>query len=289
MDKKVIAIVAVVAVVAIAAVCIFAMQPKGGDDSSSDTIEADILVKTGGTITADQISGVLTDEFDRTVVLFGIESDSTSAEVNISADALGVVKDAKKGFGFVTKDGTAKILSRGVSGIVDLGGDLTFKVLITKDSSEIIKKLGSKDYSEVRAYAELDVYKGTTKSDVSKEVIFEVPYKLNDEYFEASENALQWDENLVDSQCICSDKSATLTANTGKPVYLAFMNKDDVLYYPVTYQMMVNGVAVDQTLNHKPVKVAAFWDNTVELALLFGLKDRIAFAFTELDYECVNP
>ena len=289
MDKKIAIAIAVVAVVVVAGVVIALSLPKGGNNN--DAVTGDIVVGSGSTISADAVNNVLTDDFTATVVTFGVNSDTSTAEVNISADTLQIIKDAKKGFAIATKDGTAKVLSRGYGDLITLGGDLTLRVTITKDSNEITSKLGSADYSEVRVYSQFDVYKGAVKQDAGSksEVIFDVPYKLNDDYFEASENALQWDENLADSQAICSDKSATLVTTIGKPVYLAFMNKADVLYYPVTYKTQINGVDVDQTLNHKPVKVAAFWDNTVELALVFGLENKLAFAFTELDYECINP
>ena len=287
METKQIVIIAVVAV-AIIGVSAAAVVMWGGSNDSSEN-NYDISVSSGSTI-SDSALKALADDADKTNISIGVKTTDTSANVSVPAESIKYVSDAGKTVSFQANDGVAKLSAEELASIGSASGNVTFQITIVKNSSAIVAVLGE-DYTEVRAMASFKVLDSSSNPVATTgSISFEIPYKLNSKERETAARALQWDSTLATTAATYNDGKATLTANAGENVYLAFMTPDDAEHYPYTFTTRVNGFTdpVTQTITHRPYVIATLWEQPTELAILFGLQDQIKYAYASNTYTCVN-
>ena len=285
MDKKVAIIAAVVAIVIIAAAAIIILNNGNSEDKKSITdVAVDNNGKLSDTTIQQGINGATGSDLPVTINNAG----SNSATVKINASGFKKLADSSKTLTLINGDKKVTFSKEALRSLGAASGELTVDFNAYTDSSSITRIIGN-DYTEARALASVSVKDSSGKAVSADKVSFNVPYKLDKKEAETADKAVQWDGSMKSSKASYSNGVATISGKTNENVCLAFMSPEDAKYYPITYTTMIANVPVEQTVTHKPTKVVTVWDSALELALLFGLKDDIVFAWAADDYDCLNP
>ncbi|MCQ2085375.1 MAG: ABC transporter substrate-binding protein [archaeon] len=286
MDNKVIMIaaIAVVAVIAIAGVAVVM-----NNDDGKNVEPAAISVDSGAVLSGDDLAAGLADASGDKLII-GLKASGAESTVSFNASDLKQVVDAKKNLVIRTGNNDIALDATMTDAIAKLSGTVVLKSKVVSDSAEIVKVIGEK-YTEARAMANFTVCNESgTALAVSGKATISVPYRLDSLMDETADTAVQWDKDLKCSAAKYANGTATITANAGENVYLAFMTPEDSAYYPVSYTTKANGFTdpVEQTVTHRPTKIVTLYEATTEVALLFGLKDNIVMSCANSSYACVN-
>ena len=284
MNKNILIIAIVAVVIIIAAVAVVVMN----NNSEESKVITDVTVDNEGALSDMTIRQGLNGEKGDSLLVTIAGAPEDSSVVKINASGFGHIANASKSLTLINGNNKAVISKDACKTLSSASGQLTVTFNLTQKSSNIVKVLGN-DYDEVRAMASVNITNKDGMTVSAGNVTFSTPYKLNKDYMERAENALQWDSKLNSSPATFEKNVATFSGKANDRTYFAFMTAENVAYYPVTYTTMIGGQPVTQTLNHYPARTVVFWDSSIELTLLFGMKDTIKFAFGDPNYTCLNP
>ena len=283
MDKK-IAIIAAIAAIVIIAAAAFVILNNGSEDKKSIT---DVAVDNNGKLSDTTIQQGINGATGNDLAVTINNAASNSATVKINASGFKKIADSSKTLTLINGDKKATFSKEALRSLGAASGELNVDFKTLTDSSSITNVIGNA-YTEARALASVSVKDSSGKALNAEKVTFSIPYKLDKKESETADKAVQWIGTSSSSKASYSNGVATISGKTNDNVCLAFMSPEDARYYPITYTTMIANVPVEQTVTHKPTKVVTVWDSALELALLFGLKDNVVFAWASDSYNCLN-